>query len=102
MAHAAVTINNHLEILPINETRFKHWLRKIVKKEYQCQLRGHITRRSSKYSYSDAEFDGETKELGLRFAPAPDDNLGLKLRWYYDLTNDEYEFVEITPVKVGK
>ena len=45
---------------------------------------------------SDAEFDGETRELGLRIAPAPDDNLGLKLKWYYDLTNDEYEFVEIT------
>ena len=27
-AHAAVTINDHLEILPINDTRFKHWLRK--------------------------------------------------------------------------
>ena len=96
MAHAAVTINNHLEILPLNETRFKHWLRKIVKKEYNVVARGPLLDEVANALTSDAEFDGETRELGLRFAPAPDDNLGLKLRWYYDLTNDEYEFVEIT------
>ena len=45
---------------------------------------------------SDAEFDGQTRELSLIIAPSPDDNLGLNLKWYYDLTNDEDEFVEIT------
>ena len=72
MAHAAVTINNHLEILPINETRFKHWLRKIVKKEYGDMspiISSQVIDEVVNTLTSDAEFDGETKELGLRIAP---------------------------------
>ena len=97
VAHAAVTINKHLEILPIKGTRFKHWLRKIVKKEYHVAVRDTLLDEVVYNLISDAAFDGQTRNLSLRFAPAPDDNLGLKLRWYYDLTNDEYEFIEITP-----
>ena len=96
VAHAAVTINNHLEILPIDQNRFKHWLRKIVNKEYNVVVRGSLLDEVVNTLTSDAEFDGQTRALSLRIAPSPDDNLGLKLKWYYDLTNDEYEFVEIT------
>ena len=94
---AAVTINDHLEILPINNTRFKHWLRKIVRKEFNVIVRDGLLNEVVEDLASNAAFDGQVKELSTRFAPAPDDNLGLKLRWYYDLTNDQYEFIEITP-----
>lgn len=97
VAHAAVTINEHLEILPIAGTRFKHWLRKIIKQEYHVAVRDTLLDEVAFNLISDAAFDGQTRNLSLRFASAPDDNLGLKLRWYYDLTNDEYEFIEITP-----
>jgi hypothetical protein len=96
IAYAAVTINDHLEILPINESRFKHWLRKTVSKEYEVIVRSQLLDEVVNSLTSDAVFDGEARELGLRIAPAPEDNLGLKLRWYYDLTNDANEFVEIT------
>ena len=79
VAHAAVTINKHLEILPINQSRFKHWLRKIVNKEVQCSCSvAHYLNEVVNTLTSDAEFEGETRELGLRIAPAPDDTLGLK------------------------
>jgi hypothetical protein len=80
VALAAVTINNHFEILPINQNRFKHWLRKIVNKEYNVIVRGPLLDEVVNTVASDAEFDGETRELGLRIAPAPGDNLGLKLK----------------------
>ena len=31
-AHAALMINDRLEVLPIAEERFKNWLRKVVRK----------------------------------------------------------------------
>ncbi len=97
IAHAAVTINDHLEILPVNGTRFKHWLRKVVRKEFNVIVRDGLLNEVVEDLASSAAFDGQLRELSTRFAPAPNDNLGLKLRWYYDLTNDQYEFIEITP-----
>ena len=72
-------------------------LGKIVRKEFNVIVRDGLLNEVVEDLASNAAFDGQVKELSLRFAPAPDDNLGLKLRWYYDLTNEQYEFIEITP-----
>ena len=84
-------INDHLEVLPIGESRFKNLLRKIVKLEYDQIVGNHVIEEVVNTLIADAEFDGETKELGLRIAFAPDE-----LKWYYDLTNDYHEFIEIS------
>ena len=62
-AHAAVTINNHLEILPINGTRFKHWLRKIVRKEFNVIVRDGLLNEVVEDLASNAAFDGQVREL---------------------------------------
>ncbi|MGC2426247.1 MAG: hypothetical protein WA421_04370, partial [Nitrososphaeraceae archaeon] len=95
VAHAAVMINEHLEILPMGENRFKNWLRKIVKNEYGDMspiISNQVIEEVVNTLIADAEFDGETKELGLRIAHAPDNDL----KWFYDLSNTSNEFIEIT------
>ena len=78
-------VRKFLEILPIAGTRFKHWLRKIIKQEYHVAVRDTLLDEVAFNLISDAAFDGQTRNLSLRFASAPDDNLGLKLRWYMTL-----------------
>ena len=63
IAHAAVTINDHLEILPINSTRFKHWLRKVVRKEFNVIVRDGLLNEVVEDLASNAAFDGQLKEL---------------------------------------
>jgi hypothetical protein len=93
VAHAAVIINEHLEILPIGETRFKNWLRKTVRKECDAVIRSQLIEEVVNTLIADADFDGQPcKELGLRTAASAES----ELKWYYDLTNDRYEYIEIT------
>lgn len=92
VAHAAVTISDHVENLPISETRFKNWLRKTVRKKHDVILRSQLIDEVANTLIADAEFDGQIIDLGLRTAVAKDDDL----TWYYDLTNESYELIEIT------
>lgn len=91
-AHAAVMINDRLEVLPLAEERFKNWLRKMVRKEYEMIVNASIIDEAVNQLTADAYFDGNKRDLGLRFAKAKDD----EFKWYYDLTNDNWEFIEIT------
>ena len=91
-AHAAVMINDRLEVLPIADERFKNWLRKIVRKEYEMIVSTSVIDEAVNQLTADAYFDGNKKDLGLRFAKSKDD----EFKWYYDLTNDNWEFIEIT------
>ena len=91
-AYAAVMINDRLEVLPIADERFKNWLRKIVRKEYKMLVNTSIIEEAVNQLTADAYFDGNKKDLGLRFAKSKDD----EFKWYYDLTNDNWEFIEIT------
>ena len=63
IAHAAVTINDHLEILPVNGTRFKHWLRKVVRKEFNVIVRDGLLNEVVEDLASSAAFDGQLREL---------------------------------------
>lgn len=93
VAHAAVMINEHLEILPIGEIRFKNWLRKTVRKECNAIVRSQLIEEVVNTLIADVDFDGQPcKELGLRIASSTDN----ELKWYYDLTNDPHEYIEIT------
>ena len=91
-AHAAVMINDRLEVLPIADERFKNWLRKIIRKEYKLVVNGSVIDEAVNQLTADAYFDGNKRNLGLRFAKSKED----EFKWYYDLTNDNWEFIEIT------
>jgi hypothetical protein len=91
-AHAAVMINDWLEVVAIADERFKNWLRKIVRKEYQLIVGTSVIEETVNQLTADAYFDGNKRDLGLRFAKSKDD----EFKWYYDLTNDKWEFIEIT------
>ena len=91
-AHAAVMINDRLEVLPIADERFKNWLRKIVRKEYQMIVGTSVIDEAVNQLTADAYFDGNKRNLGLRFAKSKDD----EFKWYYDLTNDNWHFIEVT------
>jgi hypothetical protein len=91
-AHAAVMINDRLEVLPIADERFKNWLRKIVRKEFEMIVGTSVIDEAVNQLTADAYFDGNKRDLGLRFAKSKDD----EFKWYYDLTNDNWEFIEIT------
>ena len=67
-AHAAVMINDRLEVLPIADERFKNWLRKIVRKEYKMIVSASVIDEAVNQLTADAYFDGNKRDLGLRFA----------------------------------
>ncbi|HEX9319023.1 MAG TPA: hypothetical protein VF884_08820 [Nitrososphaeraceae archaeon] len=81
-----------MEILPLEGNRFKNWIRKIVKKEYDLIVGSQVIEEITDTLRADAEFDRQTKELGLRFSMTEDK----ELRWFYVLANDKYCFIEIT------
>ena len=95
-AYAVIKVNEHLETVSPTSKRFKNWLRKIIKKEHDTVVSSNAIEDVVGMLCADAEIDGEVRPLAIRFASAPNDTLGLKLKWYYDLTNPEWEFIEIT------
>jgi hypothetical protein len=91
-AHAAVMINDRLEVRPIAEERFKNWLRKMVMQEYKMMVNTSTIDEVVNALTANAYFDGQIRQLGLRFTTDAKD----EYKWYYDLTNDNWEFIEIT------
>jgi hypothetical protein len=81
-----------LEVLPLAEERFKNWIRKIVMREYKMIAGTCMVDEVVNTLTVDAYFDGHTIQLGLRFTTDAKD----EQKWYYDLTNDNWEFIEIT------
>jgi hypothetical protein len=96
--HAAVMVNEHLEVLPIAETRFKNWLRMIIAKEYKINvISSTVIDEVANALVAEALFDisgTKEKSLGLRFASDPD---GDEFKWFYDLSNKDHEFIAISP-----
>ena len=78
-AHAAVMINDRLEVLPIADERFKNWLRKIIRKEYDTIVSASVIDEAVNQLTADAYFDGHKRNLGLRFAKSKDDRIQMVL-----------------------
>jgi hypothetical protein len=95
--HAAVMVNDHLEVLPIGESRFKNWVRRIIAKEYKINvISSTVIDEVANALVAEAQFDTpgtEEKVLSLRFATDPD---GDPFKWFYDLSNKDHEFIAIT------
>ena len=90
--HAAIQVDGHIEVLKLNATRFKNWVRRITYQEDGVVLDSSDLNDIIGILSAEAEFNPEcpTIDLALRVANIDD-------AWYYDLTNREWEFIKITP-----
>lgn len=87
--HAAITVNDHVEVLSIRSRRFKNWIARTIYKEAVMVVDSQTIKDVIGVLSAKAEFEGERKTLNLRVASF--DN-----KWYYDLTNNKWEFVELS------
>lgn len=97
--HAAILVNDHLEVLPLDTKRFRNYLAGEIYKQNSTVLDPQTLKAAIGVLMAKAEFDsGEPVNLNLRVAQLPGTNaLGQDDPiWYYDLTNKDWEFVEIT------
>ncbi len=106
-AHAAIKVTDHLEILPLNSGRFRNWLSRILYKEENEIIDANVFRDAIGVLNAEAAFDsGDPIKLNLRVAQRIEpiiagDAIGpggapSRILWYYDLTNKDHEFIEIT------
>ena len=92
--HAAVTINDHLEIMPLRSKRFRSWIAGTVYRESQTVMDSQTIKDIIGVLNAEAEFNNEEPiKLDLRVG---DRYVNNESRWYYDLTNKNWEFIEIT------
>ncbi len=92
--HAAISINGHLEILPLRSKRFRNWIAGIVYKESRIVVDSHTIKDIIGVLSAEAEFNNqEPIKLDLRVASRTDNN-NITV-WFIDLTNKDWEFVAI-------
>lgn len=88
--HIAISVSGHIETLPIKSKRFRNWLANIFYKTTGLVVKSQDLKDAINILSAQAEFDsGDPIKLNLRVAE-------LDGKWYYDLTNKPWEFVEIT------
>jgi hypothetical protein len=90
--HAAISVNeDHLETVLINSKRFRNYLSSLVYKDSGDIVDSQTLKDVTGILSAKAMFDesSEIVKLNLRVAE-------LDGKWYYDLTNKNWEFIEIT------
>jgi hypothetical protein len=106
-AHAAIKVNDHLEILQLHSGRFRDWLSRILYKEENEVIDVNVFRDAIGVLNAEAMFDsGDPIKLNLRVAQRIEPIIAgdainavgatIRILWYYDLTNSDHEFIEIT------
>jgi hypothetical protein len=100
--YAAVKINEHLETLNLNHTRFRSWICKTYHEQEGLVPNSENIANAINILRANAQFDGNSKQLYLRVAyDTTKDETGTmrtnQTTIYYDLTNPEWEAVRITP-----
>ena len=97
--YAAVRINEHIETLNLNHTRFRNWLCKANYEQEGLVPSSESITNVLNILKAKAEFDGNSKELYLRVAyDTKEDETGTtRTTILYDLTNKEWEAIIITP-----
>jgi Bifunctional DNA primase/polymerase, N-terminal len=97
--HAAILVNEHLEVLSLDTKRFRNYLAGEIYKQNNTVLDPQTLKAAISVLSAKATFDsGEPINLNLRVAQIPGTNaLGKDDPiWYYDLTNQNWEFIKIT------
>jgi hypothetical protein len=97
--YAAVKINEHVETLNLNHTRFKNWICKAYYDQESTVPSSESITNVLNILKAKAEFDGNSKELHLRVAyDIKEDETGTtRTTILYDLTNKQWEAIIITP-----
>ena len=90
--HAAVSVSDHIETVSLTSRRFRNWLAGITYKKIGMVVDSQTLKDVIGVLSAKAEFDsGDAVKLSLRVAKSED-----KKKWYYDLTNKNWEFIEVT------
>ena len=92
--HSAISVNNHIETIPLKSKRFRNYLANIVYNEHDLIVNSETIKEVVNILSAKAEFDESSKtiKLNLRVAES-EDKYKVVL---YDLTNKKWEFIEIT------
>ena len=95
-SYIVIYINDHLETLAIDSSRFKSWFYKqfFEKSETDKFLTTDAFTKVIEYLNGIAKFEGPKKDLQVRVAGCTEDE---PYTIYYDLTNSNGEVVKITP-----
>ena len=88
---ASIKTQDHNEIVAIESSKFKKFLFKIYYREFEDAPHSETLNNAIQVLSAKALFDGPTFHLSLRVAFSKDKNT-----IYYDLTNDNYQVVEIS------
>ena len=96
--YAAVKINEHIETLNLNHTRFKNWICKTYYEQEGSVPSSESITNVLNILNARAEFDGNAKELHLRVAndTKEDESGTTRTTIFYDLTNKEWEAIKVT------
>jgi hypothetical protein len=86
--HAAVRISDHIEILPVDNSRFKRYLAKLFWDKYQKVVGSEALANAINVLQAKADHEGETYPLNLRVAAYLDSI-------YYDMTDEEWRSVKV-------
>jgi len=90
--HAAISVNEHLETIPIRSRRFRNYLASVVYMDSGNVIDSQTLKDVTGILSAKAEFENQDAEpvtLNLRVAESNG-------KLYYDLTNKKWEFIEIT------
>lgn len=90
-AYAAVQVDNHIETLSVQRSRFRNWLAKLYYEETNGLLNGEDIGNVLAVLRAKAEFGENRRHLDLRVGGSEDGSA-----IYYDLTNPEWEAVKFT------
>ncbi|MPZ05719.1 MAG: hypothetical protein GEU26_04765 [Nitrososphaeraceae archaeon] len=98
---AAVGINQHIEVLPMESNRFRNWICKLY---YESQngdsvLTGESIGSILNILKAQATFSGITRILNLRISNGDNTDMknnNLNQEFYYDLANKKWEIIRIT------
>jgi hypothetical protein len=91
--YAAVKIREHIETLPLKDSRFRNWLCRIYYISEGNVLNSETVSNVLNILNAKAEFEGNARTLSLRVASVQEEPFTI----YYDLANKEWQVVKITP-----
>lgn len=93
--YAAIPIEDHIEVFPINGRNFKDWCRLIIYKLNKNTINDQSLNNVCSLISAHAKYESkEVITLNLRISGFK--NNSNELEWYYDLTNKNWEFVKVT------
>jgi len=92
-SYAAISIDDHLEVFPIESRSFKYWCRMMIYEKNGINIDSQTLNDMCGLLSAHAQFKNKERiSLNLRTASRTNNN---QQEWIYDLTNKNWEFVRI-------